>query len=155
MELFPKVIWEIIMKYKLDLELLESTPAPTTINNTVMACDFLYPLARDWDCHTFLLNRFTELMLGDFCLEHMEEYVKTFVHLPLHSLNEYIRAKEIYRQRNAIWGIKTDLSPIEWYYTTASTIHDYVLSRDTNRFISRLVELSSNTTTNTLNEVTL
>ena len=150
MKIFPEVIWEIIEKYKMDMELLEETPIPFEFENTVMGCDFLYPLASDWDCETFLLNRFTELMLGDIRHTNMEHYVKMFVNLPLHRLEEYIRAKKIFRLRNDIWGIHTNDVPIDWYYTTACVIHDYVLSRDTNRFIARLIELSNDNTTNTL-----
>ena len=151
MKIFPKVIWEIIEKYRLDMELLESSPQPIQCENTVMGCDFLYPLARDWDCETFLLNRFTELMLGDIHNSHtMENYVKMFVHMPLNSLEEYMVAKNIYKERNDIWGVKTNDAPHNWYYTTACIIHDYVLSRDTNNFIRRLMELSNDTTTNTL-----
>ena len=150
MERFPDVIWEIIQKYKLDMELYEIAPTPYEFENTVMGCDFLYPLARDWDCETFLLNRFTELMLGDIRNAAMEDYVKMFVNLPLHSLEDYIQAKRIFRQRSSIWGIETNNTPLNWYYTTACIIHDYVLSRDTNSFITRLMEMSNDTTTNTL-----
>ena len=133
------------------MELLDVCPTPYEFENTVMGCDFLYPLAEDWDCQTFLLNRFTELMLGDIRTTQMEDYIKMFVHLPLHSLEEYLRAKHIYRQRNDIWGIdEMNQTRFDWYYTTACVIHDYVLSRDADSFIARLGELSEYSTTNTL-----
>ena len=150
MNIFPEDVWKIIVKYQRDMELFELSPTPKQLENTVMGCDFLYPMATDWDCETFLLNRFTELMLGDFFNCDLEDYVKMFVHIPLHRLEEYIQAKEILQKRNRIWGVESDDIPTHWYYTTACIIHDYVLTRNTTQFITRLVHLCDASTTNTL-----
>jgi hypothetical protein len=150
MEQFPKDIWDLILKYKKDMELFEISPQPFTFDNTVMGCDFLYPLVTDWDCQTFLLNRLTELMLGDIGTTDLDYYLKMFVHVPLNMVEEYIQAKIIFRQRNGVWGIDGSDTPQDWYSTTASAIHDYVTTRDTQVFITRLLELSNSPLTKTL-----
>ena len=144
MEIFPKDIWDLIKRYKKDMELLQLSPTPIQFENTVMGCDFMYPLVNNNDCQTFLLHRFMELMLGNIRHSHLEGYLKMFVQMPLSLLEDYIHAKEIFRERNRIWGIGCeDTTPLNWYYHTALVIKEYVTNRDTNRFVTQLMGLAN------------
>ena len=147
MEIFPTDVWKIIMKFKVDMELYESSPHPTP--NTVMGCDFHVPKIFDTD--TFLLHRYTELLFGDCDDTTLTEYIRDYVNLPLVMLTEYIQALKIYRERLSVWGIPEEgRVPEHWTDTTASVVQDYCDTRDRDMYTQRLVQLLRNNKTRRL-----
>ena len=149
MDNFPTDVWEIITKYKTDMELYESTPNPQP--STVMSCDFHVPMHSLFDSDTFLLHRYTELLFGDCNDTTLAHYIKNYVNLPLVMLNQYIEALRIYRKRLAVWGIPDEgRVPEHWMETTARVVQDYCDNRDRELYTSRLVKLLHNNKTQTL-----
>ena len=140
MHILPKDVWNIILKFKKDMELLESSPVPT--QNTVMGCDFHFPVHSIFDSDTFLLHRYTELLFGDCNNATLSHYIKHYINLPLVMLNEYIKALHIYRERLAVWGLPdTGEAPHHWCETTAKVVQDYCDDHNRERYTRRLVKL--------------
>lgn len=140
MDIFPKDVWNIILKFKRDMELLEKSPAPTP--NTVMNTDFHFPLNSLFDSDSFLLHRYTELLFGDCNAATLAHYIKHYVNLPLVMLNEYIKALQIYRLRLEIWGLPdTGKAPQHWCETTANIVKAFCDNHDRELYTRRLVKL--------------
>ena len=149
MDNIPTDVWKIIMKYKTDMELFESSPHPS--QNTIMGCDFHVPMHELFDTDTFLLHRYTELLFGDCNDARLTEYIKNYVNLPLVMLNQYIQALKIYRLRLAVWDIPEEgRVPEHWMETTASIVQDYCDNRDREMYTRRLVKLLRNNKTQRL-----
>ena len=151
MENFPPDLWNIIWKYKTDMELLEESPTPEA--NTVMSCDFHFPLLQQdlFDSDTFLLHRYTELLFGDCNDDTLTHYIKNYVNMPLVMLHQYIKALQIYHKRLAVWGIPdTGRVPENWAETTAQIVQDYCDNRDRELYTRRLVKLLRNSKTRRL-----
>ena len=96
MENYPPDLWDIILKYKTDMELLETSPHRDELGNTVMNCDFHFPVHSVLDTDTFILHRYTELLFGDCNDATLTHYINNYVNLPLIMLNQYIKALQIY-----------------------------------------------------------
>ena len=86
MDYLPRDIWNIVLQYKLDMELLES-------NVSVTNC-FLGPE---------LLPCYTRFSL-DTMIEHIYEF-------PFPILLDYVEARAIYRERLAVWGLFDRVPP--------------------------------------------
>jgi hypothetical protein len=146
----PRDLWNIILKYKTDMELLEQCPQPET--NTVMLCDFNYPIDCTFDSSTFMLNRYTELLFGDDSDAALAQHIRDYVHLPLMMLTEYIKALTNYKQRERVWGLSnTGDVPTNWGTTTAKIIHDYCQNQDRELYTLRLAKLLGNSNTRRFN----
>jgi hypothetical protein len=150
MENYPPDLWDIILKYKLDMELLETSPHCNE-PNTVMSCDFHFPIHAAFDSDTFMLHRYTEILFGDCTDATLTHYIKNYVNLPMVMLNQYIKALQIYRKRLAVWGIcSTGRRPEHWEETTAQIVQDYCDNRDRELYTRRLVKLLRNSKTQRL-----
>ena len=151
MENYPPELWNIIWKYKTDMELLEASPHRGDCGNTVMSCDFHFPIHNVFDTDTFLLHRYTELLFGDCSDATLTHYIKNYVNLPLVMLNQYIKALQIYHKRLAVWGIPdTGRVPEHWEESTAQIVQDYCDNRDRELYTRRLVKLLRNSKTQRL-----
>ena len=80
MDYLPKDLWNIVLQYKRDMELL-------TCNLHSTNC-FL---------HQDLIPCYTKYTL--------ETLVENIYQFPFHILYDYIEARAIYRERLAVWGI--------------------------------------------------
>ena len=141
MDIFPKDVWHIILKFKLDMELLEKSPAGPT-PNTVMSADFHFPINSVFNSDTFLLHRYAELLFGDCNSATLAHYITHYVNLPLVMLNAYIKALQIYRERLKVWGLPdTGKAPEHWAETTANIVQEYCDNHDRERYTRRLVKL--------------
>lgn len=151
MENYPPDLWDIILKYKTDMELLETSPHRDELGNTVMNCDFHFPVHSVLDTDTFILHRYTELLFGDCTDATLTHYINNYVNLPLIMLNQYIKALQIYRERLAVWGIQDSGEvPEHWEETTAQIVKDYCDNRNRELYTSRLVKLLRNSKTQRL-----
>ena len=150
MEIFPTDVWTIILRYKKDMELLEKSPLPT--GNTVMSCDFHFPMIPSlFNSDSFLLHRYTELLFGDCDSNALIDYIKLYVNLPLIMLNKYINALHIYRERLGIWDIPDiGKTPEHWGDTTVKIVQDYCENHDRELYTRRLAKLLLNNKTHKL-----
>ena len=129
------------------MELLESSPCPCK-TNTVMSCDFHFPIHSIFDTDTFLLHRYTELLFKDLDDATLTHYIKHYVNFPLVMLTQYINALRIYRKRLAVWGIPdTGKAPEQWVGSTAQIIQDFCDNHDRELYTRRLVKLVRNSKT--------
>ena len=149
MHIFPQDVWNIILKFKKDMELLESSPSPT--QNTVMSSDFHFPVHTLFDSDSFILHRYTELLFGDCDSATLAHYITHFINLPLVMLDEYITALQIYSKRLGVWGLPdTGKAPLHWCETTTNIVQDYCDNHDRELYTRRLVKLLRNSKTQRL-----
>jgi hypothetical protein len=85
MNYLPQDVWNIVLQFKKDMELLENTSDTNR---------FL--------CHN-LLPCYTKYML-DTLLENIYEF-------PPYMLYDYLEARAVYRERLAVWGIYEAVPP--------------------------------------------
>ena len=85
MDYLPKDLWNIVLQYKRDMELLTCNLHST---NCFLHHDLL-------PCYTYTL----------------ETLVENIYQFPFHILYDYIEARAIYRERLAVWGIYRERPP--------------------------------------------
>ena len=83
MDILPKDVWNIVLRYKKDMELLDCNANATN-------CFLTYELL---PCHTF-----------ETLIEHIYEF-------PFQILYDYIESRAIYRERLAVWGLYEAVPP--------------------------------------------
>ena len=83
----PKDVWNIVMQYKKDMELLSSNPIIT--------------------------NCFLSTQFGVPCFMSMElaAYIRHSYDFPFKILYDYEEARSVYRERLAIWGLLEAVPP--------------------------------------------
>jgi hypothetical protein len=86
MDILPTDLWNIVLQYKRDMELLT--------HNTHSTNRFL---------RYNLLPCYTKYML--------ETLVENIAEFPFHIMYDYIEARAVYRERLAVWGIYDALPP--------------------------------------------
>ena len=84
----PRDLWAIVLRYKNDMELLETNVNATNnfISKDLTPC---YP-------------KYT-----------LETFIEGIFEFPFHILHDYLEARAVYRERLAVWGLPDDTPKID------------------------------------------
>ena len=126
MESLPKVIQEIIFRYKRDLELLDSLPKPAFYPHLYL------PNKSAQTLNYLLLQRFTNLLFSDSF--DLSSYIENFYELPLSLLHDYQTMLEISKERYQLWKIpyNTAASDLRWNETIIRLLSQFLLLNNNN-----------------------